>query len=124
MPRTKPTTVAEYLASAPAAARAHLREIRAILKTVAPDARETIKWGVPVLEEERILFSYSAHKSHLAFMPTGPSLEPFAKELAGYERGKDTVRFSYDEPLPKALIRRIATHRATQVREHDARWMY
>lgn len=124
MPRTKPTTVAEYLASSPTVAQAHLREIRAILKTIAPDARETIKWGVPVLEEERILFWDSAHKSHLNFMPTGPSLEPFAKELAGYERGKDTVRFPYDEPLPKALIRRIAAHRAKQVREHDARWMY
>ena len=124
MPRTKPTTIEEYLAAAPPAAREHLREIRSILRQVAPDAVESIKWGAPVLEEKRILFSYSAHRSHLNFMPTGPSLTPFREELAGYRTGKDTIQFPYDRPLPTALIRRIAAHRATQVREHDARWMY
>jgi uncharacterized protein YdhG (YjbR/CyaY superfamily) len=79
---------------------------------------------LPVLEEKRILFSYSAYKSHLNFMPTGPSIKPFRKELAAYKTGKDTIQFPYDKPLPKALIRKIATYRAKQVREKDARWMY
>ena len=124
MPQTKPTTVAEYFESAPEQARAHLRDIRAILTKVAPDATETLKWGAPVLEEKRILFSYSAHKSHLNFMPTGPALEPFKDELAGYKTGKDTIQFPYDKPLPKALIRKIAAYRVKQVRDDDARWMY
>jgi uncharacterized protein YdhG (YjbR/CyaY superfamily) len=124
MPPTRPTTVAEYLESAPKEAQAHLRGIRSILKKVAPDATETLKWGAPVLEEKRILFSYSAHKSHLNFMPTGPAIEPFKGELAGYKTGKDTIQFPYDEPLPKALIRKIAAYRAKQVRDNDARWMY
>jgi uncharacterized protein YdhG (YjbR/CyaY superfamily) len=124
MPKTRPTTVDEYVESAPEQARVHLREIRAILREVAPDATEGLKWGSPVLEEKRILFSYSAYKSHLNFMPTGPSLEPFRDELAGYRTGKDTIQFSYDEPLPVELIRKIAAHRARDVRENDARWMY
>jgi uncharacterized protein YdhG (YjbR/CyaY superfamily) len=124
MSKPKPATVSEYIEGAPEEAREHLREIRAILKEVAPGATETLKWGSPVLEEKRILFSYSAHKSHLNFMPTGPAIEPFRKELAGYTTGKDTIQFPYDKPLPKALIRRIASYRARQVRENDARWMY
>lgn len=124
MAKTKATTVNGYIEAAPTQAQEHLREIRALLKKVAPGATETIKWGSPVLEEKRILFAYSAYKSHLNFMPTGPALEPFKKELAEYKTGKDTIQFPYDKPLPKTLIKKIATYRARQVREHDARWMY
>lgn len=76
MPKTKPTTVPEYINAAAPAARKKLREIRAILKKVAPKATETLKWGSPVFEEKRILFSYSAFKSHLNFMPTRSSITP------------------------------------------------
>ena len=124
MPKTKPTTVTAYIATAPKEARTKLREIRAILKKVAPHATETLKWGSPVFEAERILFSYTAYKSHLNFMPTGPAMEPFKKELAAYKTGKDTVSFPFDKPLPKALIRKIAAYRVKQVRDKDARWMY
>ena len=124
MTKRKPTTVNEYIKAAPKGAQKQLRDIRSVLKRVAPGATETLKWGSPVLEEKRILFSYSAHQSHLNFMPTGPALEPFKKELAKYKTGKETIQFSYDKPLPKALIRKIATYRVEQVRAKDARWMY
>lgn len=124
MPKMKPKNVDEYIEAAPQEAQEKLREIRAILKKVAPAATEMLKWGSPVFEEGRILFSYSAHKSHLNFSPTGPAMEPFQEELAKFKTGKDTVQFPYDKPLPKALIRKIAAFRAKQVRENDARWMY
>ena len=124
MPKTKPTTVGEYIKAAPKEAQGKLREIRSILKKVVPSAKEKLKWGSPVFEEGRILFSYAAHKSHLSFMPTGPAMEPFKEQLAKFKTGKDTIQFSYDKPLPKVLIRKIATFRAKQVRENDARWMY
>jgi uncharacterized protein YdhG (YjbR/CyaY superfamily) len=124
MPDPKPATVEEYIAAAPREAQEHLREIRSILKAVAPDATETLKWGSPVLEEKRILFSYTAHRAHLTFMPTGPALAPFRDDLAEHKTGKDTIQFPYDKPLPKALIEKIAVYRAKDVRENDARWMY
>lgn len=124
MPKTKPTTVNEYIKAAPKEAQTKLRELRAVLKKVVPKAKESLKWGSPVFEDERILFSYSAYKSHLNFSPTGPAMKPFKEELAEFKTGKDTIQFSYDEPLPKALIRKVAAFRAKQVRESDARWMY
>lgn len=124
MSKSKPATVDQYIKEAPKEAQEKLHEIRAILKKVAPKATETLKWGSPVFEEGRILFSYSAHKSHLNFSPTGPAMEPFSKELATFKIGKDTIQFPYDKPLPRGLIRKIAAYRAKQVRENDARWMY
>ncbi|HEY6102366.1 MAG TPA: DUF1801 domain-containing protein [bacterium] len=68
MPRAKPTTVTDYINAAPQGGQAKLREIRAILKAVAaPNATETVKWGMPVFEERRILFAFAAFKSHLNF---------------------------------------------------------
>ena len=123
MPSIKPTTVDEYIQSKPPEAREKLEEIRGILKKIAPKAKEQIKWGSPVFEENRILFSFTGFKSHLNFMPTRKTLDHFLDELKDYQTGKDTIQFPYDKPLPKSLIKRIATHRAKDVRENDARWM-
>jgi uncharacterized protein YdhG (YjbR/CyaY superfamily) len=123
MSTTKPATVDQYIDAASPEAQRALREMRAVLKKVAPKAAEKLKWGQPVLEEKRILFAYSAHKSHLNFMPTRRTLDSFREELRDYATGKDTVQFPYHKPLPKPLIRKLAHHRAKDVRENDARWM-
>lgn len=123
MTTTKPTTIDEYIEAAPKASQEKLHELRDILRKVAPAAKEHIKWGSPVFEENRILFSFSAFKSHLNFMPTRRTLDLFRKEVENYVTGKDTIQFPYDKPLPKALIRKIALHRARDVRDNDARWM-
>lgn len=121
---SKPTTVDEYIENSPQEAKEMLLEIQKILKEVAPHATDAIKWGVPVLEGKRILFSYSATKNHVTFMPTHQSLAPFTKELEGYQTGQDTIQFPYGKPLPKELIRKIAEHRVKDVEDNDARWMY
>lgn len=119
----KATTIDDYIKAAPQEAQVKLRELRSLLKKVAPHATESIKWGSPVFEENRILFSFTAFKKHLNFMPTRKSLDVFRDELSDYKTGKDTIQFPYDQPLPKTLIRKIATHRAKDVRENDAKWM-
>ena len=83
-----------------------------------------LKWGNPVFIEKRILFAYSAYKSHLNFIPTGPAMAPFRKELQELTTGRDTIQFSYDKPLPKALVHKIALFRLNDVRNNDAKWMY
>lgn len=123
MPKIKASSIAEYIRLAPKEAQAHLRELYAILKEVAPKAKENIKWGSPVFEEKRILFAFNAHKSHINFMPTHSSLEPFKDELREFKTGKDTIQLPYGKPIPKALIRRIAIFRAKDVRENGALWM-
>jgi len=124
MTKVKPRTIDEYINAAPKDAQSKLRELRALLKKIAPNATEAIKWGSPVFEAKRILFAFSAFKSHINFMPTGPAMKPFKKELSKFTTGKDTIKFPYDKPLPKALIRKIAAYRVKQVKEKDAKWMY
>jgi len=121
--KLKPTTIAAYIAAAPKPAQRHLRELRAILHKVAPRAAEAIKWGSPVFVDGRILFAFAVFRSHLNFMPTPSAMKPFKKELARFKTGKGSIQLPYDQPLPKALLRRIASFRVKELREKDVRWM-
>lgn len=120
----RPETVAEYIEAAPAAGRPLLCELYALLKSIAPDAQETMKWNTPFFVEPRFLFAFSAHKAHLSFSPMESGLDPFREELAKHETTKNFLKVPYDQPLPVALIRKIAKHRLKTVRARtdDSFW--
>ncbi len=117
-------TIAEYIRAAPREGQPHLRRLYAILKSVAPQAQETIKWGTPFFVEPRFLFAFSAHKAHCNFAPTPTALEPFRKELEKHATTVNTLQIPYDKPLPEDLVRKIAEYRLRSVRERedDAFW--
>ena len=117
-------SIAAYIASAPKAGQAHLRRLHEILKEVAPGAQEAIKWGMPFFIEPRFLFSFSACKAHLNFAPSAATLEKFREQLQGQRTTKHYLQVRYDEPLPEALIRRIAKHQLKTVhaRGDDSFW--
>jgi uncharacterized protein YdhG (YjbR/CyaY superfamily) len=124
VPSTRPTTIAEYIRAAPREGQPHLRRLHAILKSVAPEAEETIKWGTPFFVEPRFLFAFSAHKAHLSFAPPAAAMKAFHKQLAKHRTTKGTVQVPYDKPLPEDLIRKIAAYcvRHVREREDDAFW--
>lgn len=124
MNKKKPETVEEYIEQLPEMARAKISALRSILKSVVPEAKKGLKWGKPVFESNTILFTYSAHKSHLSFFPTGPALAPFEKELSKFNTKKDSVQFCYKYPLPEHLIHKIAECRKRDVEERGAKWYY
>jgi len=119
-----PATIAEYIQAAPREGQPHLLRLYAILKSVAPEAKEAIKWGTPFFVEPRFLFAFSAHKAHLNFAPSAEGLEPFREELEEYKTTKGMLQIAYDKSLPEDLIRKIAEHRLRHVRkrEDDAFW--
>ncbi len=75
----------------------------AILKRIAPEAEEAIKWGTPFFVEPRFLFAFSAHKAHLNFAPTPAALEAFRKELEKHKTTKGTP----SDSLQQAPARRF-----------------
>ena len=124
MASKRPTTIAEYIRAAPREGQPHLRRLYAILKSVAPEAEEAIKWGTPFFVEPRFLFAFSAHKAHLSFAPTAAALEAFRKELEKQKTTKGTLQVPYNKSLPEDLVRKIAEYCLRHVRERadDAFW--
>ena len=115
----RPTTIEEYIAAAPKAGQPHLRKLYSILKSVAPKAQPTIKWNQPFFVEPRFLFAFSAHKAHLSFAPMAKSLQAFKKELEKHETTKNFLKIPYDDPIPEALVRKIAKYCVKNVNDRD-----
>jgi uncharacterized protein YdhG (YjbR/CyaY superfamily) len=95
-----------------------------LLKRVAPDAQEAIKWGNPFFVEPRFLFAFSAHKAHLNFTLPPAGLASFDEELRQHRTTRHFLQVPYDAALPEDLIRRIAEHllQARRARQDDSFW--
>ena len=122
MPGKRPTTIAQYIRAAPREGQSHLRRLHAILKSVAPDAEEVIKWGTPFFVEPRFVFAFSAHKGHLNFAPTAAALKHFREELEKHKTTTNFLQLPYDQPLPENLIRKIARYRLRNMGDGEAFW--
>ncbi len=88
-----------------------LREMYQIIKSVAPDAEEAIKYGMPTFVGNSNLVHFAAMKGHLGFYPAPSAIIHFVAELKNYSTSKGCIRFSYNEPLPKKLIDQIVKFR-------------
>lgn len=114
----QPPTLAAYIDAAPVVAQPHLRCVYRILKEVAPEAQEAIKWGTPFFIEPRFLFAFAAQKQHLNFAPSPETLKAFANALGAYRTTLNYLQLPYREAVPEALVRRMAEHRLKLVREN------
>ena len=104
------TTVDEYLDGVSAERRAGLETIRAAVRAGAPEAEETIAYGMPALRSHggQFLVSYDAYKRHFSLFPaTDRVIAAIGDELTPHLSGSGTIRFAADQPIPADLIRRI-----------------
>jgi uncharacterized protein YdhG (YjbR/CyaY superfamily) len=107
-----PKTVSAYIKSLPKESQGPLKELRAIVKKMAPDAEEGISYGIPVFKLNGKMFVYIAgFKNHTSLYPAPRGNDDFKEDLAGYKGGKGTVQFPLDKPLPVGLIKRIIRFR-------------
>lgn len=97
--------VDDYIADAPADVQATLRRIRATIQKAAPDAVESISYGMPAYKlGNKPLVYFAAFPRHIGFYATPQGHEAFANELAKYKQGKGSVQFPLDQPIPYELI--------------------
>jgi uncharacterized protein YdhG (YjbR/CyaY superfamily) len=108
-----PTSVDEYLAGLPEEQRAALEKLRETIRAAAPQATETISYGMPAFQQDgRFLVSYAAFKDHCSLYPASSAVrEALGDELQPYFSGKGTLRFQADEPIPAALVKKIVKRR-------------
>lgn len=104
----KPVFVEDYIARMPSAARPHFDELRKIARDVLPVANEVLSYGIIgyKIDEKRARVYISGWKDHVAVYPI-PKNPELQTELKTYVRGKGTLWFPLDKPLPKELIQRV-----------------
>ena len=114
MERFKGKTIDEYISMFPARTQRVLRELRKTIKAAAPDAQETINYGIPTFALNGNLVHFAAFDEHIGFYPTPSAIVAFKKELAGYPGAKGSVQFPLDKPMPLRLITRIVKFRVAE----------
>ena len=118
--RTNPNAIDKYIAIFPEDVQAILEKIRATIQKAAPDAEETINYGVPTFTLKGNLVHFAGFKNHIGFYPTPSGIEKFKKELSKYESAKGSVQFPLDKPIPYALIEKIVKFRVKENLEKAA----
>ena len=116
MPPAKPATVDAYIAAFPPGVRKILREVRATVRAAAPDATETISYGIPTFKVHGPVVYFAAFKHHVGLYPPVKGDARLEQAVARYANDKGNLRFPLDEPMPLALIARIVRHRLKQDR--------
>ncbi len=103
-----------YIAGFPADVQAILQNVRAVIRTAAPDAEEAMKYGIPTFVQNGNLIHFAGFKSHIGLYPTPSGIVAFKKELAVYASSKGAVQFPLDKPIPYALIEKITKFRVKE----------
>jgi uncharacterized protein YdhG (YjbR/CyaY superfamily) len=104
------TTIDEYIRTFPDDTQAILEHMRQALHKAAPDAVETMSYGIPTFDlKGKHLVFFAAWKHHISLYPVPAGDEAFQQTISLYKRAKGTIQFPLDQPLPYDLVGQIVT---------------
>lgn len=111
MPMPKRSSVDDYFAQLNDAQRPHLEVLRELSVAAAPQAREELKWNLPVYVrgEKTNLWMLQNFRNHcsLRFSPPFFATQKAAVEAAGYEAGEGFIKLPYNRELPNDLLKAL-----------------
>lgn len=102
-------SVNAYIEDFPDEVRTKLYKLKQCILTAAPDAIELFNYGIPAFSlveggkrEEQIMIA--GYKNHVGLYPHPTTMDHFEDALCNYKKGKGSVQFPLEEPLPEELI--------------------
>lgn len=108
MAKTNFQSIDEYIAACPPESQNYLQQIRKLIHSLVPDAKEKISYQIAAFERNgRNLIHFAGWKQHVSLYPVPAGSEAFERQIAKYAGGKGTLKFPLDEPLPIKLIERV-----------------
>lgn len=108
-------SVEEYMKAFPDNVQELLSQVRATIQANAPQAIETISYGMPAYKiNGKPLVYFAGFKNHIGFYATPTGHAAFKDELSKYKQGKGSVRFPLDKPVPFELIAQIVRFRVQE----------
>ena len=71
---------------------------------------------MPAFRLDGMLVWFAAHTNHVGFYPGAAAIAAFKTELSAFKAAKGSVQFTFDRPLPLALVARIVKYRVAAQR--------
>ena len=95
-----------YLSKLAAEQHALLQALRERVRSLAPQAQETISYGMPAFKlRDRFLLSYAGWKQHCSiYAILDELLAKYADALRDNATTKGSLHFTREHPLPDALV--------------------
>ena len=113
--KSKLENVDEYISTFPKTVQIILEQVRTTIKEKAPEAAESISYGMPGYKTHgKPLVYFAAFEKHIGFYATPAGHEAFAAELSKFKQGKGSVQFPLNKPIPIDLIARIVEFRVKE----------
>lgn len=101
-------TVDAYLAEVPPKRLAALQSLRALIRKIAPAAREKILYGMPCYTlDEEIYCGFASQKQYMALYVCADTVDQYRDQLGKLNCGKGCIRFHKWEDLPLKAIEGI-----------------
>ena len=108
-------SVDAYIAGQPQNLQTKLEALRETIKKAAPNAAESISYGMPAYKYlGRPLVYFAAYKTHIGFYALPKAVALFKEQLSDYSISKGTIRFPLDKPLPLQLIKTLVKYRVEE----------
>ncbi|MBK7171668.1 MAG: DUF1801 domain-containing protein [Bacteroidales bacterium] len=106
--------VGNYILQFPENVQEILNKLRKLIKEIAPEAVESMAYGMPAYKlNKKPLVYYAAYPKHLGFYATPTGHAKFMVELSKFKQGKGSVQ-PLDQPVPFDLIERIVKFRVEE----------
>src|SRR3984957_15895623 len=126
MPMPKRSSVDDFFAQLNDAQRSHLGALRELSLNVDSEAREELKWNLPVYVrgENTNLWMLQNFKNHcsLRFPPRFFATQKAAVEAAGFDAGEGFIKLPYERELPTSLLRKLMKARVAEYDSTGAGW--
>jgi uncharacterized protein YdhG (YjbR/CyaY superfamily) len=126
MPMPRRTSVEDYFEKLTPEQRPHLEQLREMSLAADPQAREELKWNLPVYtrDEKNRLWMLQNFKHHcsLRFPPRFFGDHKAEVEAAGYEAGEGFIKLPYDREIPVALCQALMQARIDEYEATGAGW--
>ena len=105
-----PETVEEYILAQDEGIRDRLQDVRQVLVSRLPDAKEKISWSMPTYWKDHNIIHFAAQKKHIGLYPGPEAVAFFSEKLdqAGLKYSKGSIQIPYSDELPLELIAEIA----------------
>jgi uncharacterized protein YdhG (YjbR/CyaY superfamily) len=116
MAKQKFESVNDYLEAQPVSRRAVLKAVRSAVRRALPRAEEGIAYDMPTYRiDGQSVLHFAAWRRHYSLYPVTPAvISALGRAASEYEVEKGTIRFGWTEPVPEALIERIARARGAE----------
>lgn len=101
-------TIPEYISQFPQSTQDILNQLYSLVTDLAPEAEESISYGMPAFKlNHKPLIYFAAYEHHIGLYATPTAHTHFTKELSQYKQGKGSVQFPLDKPIPYHVIKEI-----------------